>query len=381
MANYFKQLNEAFDRKYGLNGVVESKRKLKEANTDWYSMEWDDQVNAIKRFVKNYRGSKVFEDFAASVGADVDDVIDAFADMESYSVIEIPKEIQIDDKYRNDDIYESKRRNLVETAEADWDWYEDGFTSPLYRLYGQAFEEAGFDEHADVQSGMGEVYISKKGDPEGMFVANFEDVNDFMNRIHTSMVQGKLTDEKRIKEIIFQGVLDISRWRDYPDFENANESLKEDTALEADKGKKVPLTSKPQSISSMLLKNKSAIDNADDLTALIHAVSDALSSKKADKKAKEILAKLNTMQDHAKALTYIYNIILKGDNLAVQGRKKYEGYDDGNNEIDRYQKWVDFDMSRYGKISERTQQMVNKAGYQIIKDDHGDYEVAAGHFE
>ena len=75
------------------------------------------------------------------------------------------------------------------------------------------------------------------------------------------------------------------------------------------------------------------------------------------------MAKLNTMQDHAKALTYIYNIILKGDNLAVSGRKKYEGYDDGNNEIDRYQKWVDFDMSRYGKISERTQQMVNKAGY------------------
>lgn len=381
MANYFKQLNEAFDKKYGLNGFVESKRKLKEANTDWYSMEWDDQVNAIKRFVKNYRGSKVFEDFAASVGADVDDVIDAFADMESYGVIEIPKEIQIDDKYRNDDIYESKRCNLVETAEADWDWYEDGFTSPLYRLYGQAFEEAGFDEHADVQSGMGEVYISKKGDPEGMFVANFEDVNDFMNRIHTSMVQGKLTDEKRIKEIIFQGVLDISRWRDYPDFENANESLKEDTALEADKGKKAPLTSKPQSISSMLLKNKSAIDNADDLNSLISAVSAALSSKKDDKKVKEIMAKLNTMPDHAKALTYLYNLILKGDNLGVSGRKKYEDYDDGNNEIDRYQKWVDFDMSRYGKISERTQQMVNKAGYQIIKDDHGDYEVAAGHFE
>ena len=150
-----------------------------------------------------------------------------------------------DKKFGLNNVVESKCRNLVETAEADWDWYEDGFTSPLYRLYGQAFEEAGFDEHADVQSGMGEVYISKKGDPEGMFVANFEDVNDFMNRIHTSMVQGKLTDEKRIKEIIFQGVLDISRWRDYPDFENANESLKEDTALEADKGKKAPLTSKP----------------------------------------------------------------------------------------------------------------------------------------
>ena len=44
--------------------------------------------------------------------------------------------------------------------------------------------------------------------------------------------------------------------------------------------KKAPLTSKPQSISSMLLRNKSAIDNADDLNALIHAVSDAISAKK-----------------------------------------------------------------------------------------------------
>lgn len=609
-----------------------------------------------------------------------------------------------DKKYGFNRVVSSKSRNLVETAEADWDWYEDGFTSPLYRLYGQAFEEAGFDEHADVQSGMGEVYISKKGDPEGMFVANFEDVNDFMNRIHTSMVQGKLTDEKRIKEIIFQGVLDISRWRDYPDFENSNESFKTskrrklteattsydwyengdnhpfldlydsaaeelgvyaEPSIQSGKGavtlysngkdvgwidyederrfmndlyakyesgkiseqdakdaiysfinqhidyerinsdemddddresednivtkntargnysyydfvkflepkfnqymqesgyessfsystedfwvyleegdiiasilkvpvrniikmirsknidimdkslkdsqlrqvfdqtitkliksesgsnwklsldsvdelslykredcsylneiypdKKIkyievlhikfengsfidfpsvlldyrtrdslfyavvnqdeqviysgddlmsaylavekntevqesyvkskrklkeakndPLTSKPASISNMLLRNKSAIDNADDLNALISAVSAALSSKKDDKKVKEIMAKLNTMPDHAKALTYLYNLILKGDNLGVSGRKKYEGYDDGNNEIDRYQKWVDFDMSRYGKISERTQQMVNKAGYQIIKDDHGDYEVAAGHFE
>ena len=124
MANYFKQLNEAFDKKYGLNNVVESKRKLREANTDWYSMEWDDQVNAIKRFVKNYHGSKVFEDFAASVGADVDDVIDAFADMESYGVIEIPREIQIDDKYRNDDIYESKSRKLKEDVDTYTSWFD-----------------------------------------------------------------------------------------------------------------------------------------------------------------------------------------------------------------------------------------------------------------
>jgi hypothetical protein len=45
------------------------------------------------------------------------------------------------------------------------------------------------------------------------------------------------------------------------------------------------------------------------------------------------------------------------------------------------QKWVDYDMKKYGKISGRTNRLVKKAGFQIIKDDHGDYEVAAGKFE
>lgn len=49
--------------------------------------------------------------------------------------------------------------------------------------------------------------------------------------------------------------------------------------------------------------------------------------------------------------------------------------------IEDAQKWVDYDMKRYGKISERTNELVKKAGFQIIKDDHGDYEVAAGKFE
>lgn len=38
-------------------------------------------------------------------------------------------------------------------------------------------------------------------------------------------------------------------------------------------------------------------------------------------------------------------------------------------------------MKKYGKISGRTNRLVKKAGFQILKDDHGDYEVAAGKFE
>ena len=49
--------------------------------------------------------------------------------------------------------------------------------------------------------------------------------------------------------------------------------------------------------------------------------------------------------------------------------------------IEDAQKWVDYDMKRYGKISDRTNRLVKKAGFQILKDDHGDYEVAAGKFE
>jgi len=49
--------------------------------------------------------------------------------------------------------------------------------------------------------------------------------------------------------------------------------------------------------------------------------------------------------------------------------------------IEDAQKWVDYDMKRYHKISDRTNRLVKKAGFQIIKDDHGDYEVTAGKYE
>lgn len=49
--------------------------------------------------------------------------------------------------------------------------------------------------------------------------------------------------------------------------------------------------------------------------------------------------------------------------------------------IEDAQKWVDYDMKKYGKISGRTDRLIKKAGFQILKDDHGDYEVAAGKFE
>lgn len=44
-------------------------------------------------------------------------------------------------------------------------------------------------------------------------------------------------------------------------------------------------------------------------------------------------------------------------------------------DIAEYQKWVDYDMKKYGKISDETNEKVRKAGLRIVKDKYDDYEV------
>lgn len=45
------------------------------------------------------------------------------------------------------------------------------------------------------------------------------------------------------------------------------------------------------------------------------------------------------------------------------------------------QKWVDYDMKKYGRVSAKTNRLVKKAGFRIDKDQYGDYEVVAGTYE
>lgn len=48
--------------------------------------------------------------------------------------------------------------------------------------------------------------------------------------------------------------------------------------------------------------------------------------------------------------------------------------------LKKYQMWVDYDMEHYGKVSETTQKIIDKAGLQLIKDQYGDYEVSVGRY-
>lgn len=92
---------------------------------------------------------------------------------------------------------------------------------------------------------------------------------------------------------------------------------------------------------------------------------------KRDNRVERAKARFNKVRDDADAQ--------RDDRLRKRGLK--ESDKPAALSIKDAQKWVDYDMKRYGKISDRTNRLVKKAGFQILKDDHGDYEVAAGKFE
>lgn len=60
-----------------------------------------------------------------------------------------------------------------------------------------------------------------------------------------------------------------------------------------------------------------------------------------------------------------------------RGRKSLKEYKDMGQDLGEYQKWVDYDMKRYHKISDNTMDKIKKAGLTVVKDQYGDYEVIA----
>lgn len=63
----------------------------------------------------------------------------------------------------------------------------------------------------------------------------------------------------------------------------------------------------------------------------------------------------------------------------VNNKVKYKSQLSENigSDIAEYQKWVDYDMKKYGKISDDTNEKIKKAGLKVIKDRYNDYEVIA----
>lgn len=70
----------------------------------------------------------------------------------------------------------------------------------------------------------------------------------------------------------------------------------------------------------------------------------------------------------------IYKSIIDDNNRNINRLLKKE---DLGSDVAEYQKWVDYDMKRYGKISDITNKKLDKAGLEVVKDKYGDYEVIA----
>lgn len=115
-ADYLEEIQEVFPdatRKGKLivatnSGSVNSSVDIKSSSEIiWDDLDWNQQIQVMKRYIRNYKGARIFEDFADYINKPVEDIIDSFTDAESHEDIKIPERMQLDSEYRNDDIYSS----------------------------------------------------------------------------------------------------------------------------------------------------------------------------------------------------------------------------------------------------------------------------------
>lgn len=59
----------------------------------------------------------------------------------------------------------------------------------------------------------------------------------------------------------------------------------------------------------------------------------------------------------------------------MEEKKRVVEYKNVGQDVAEYQKWVDYDMDRYKKISDKTMDLIKKAGLSVVKDQYGQYEV------
>lgn len=147
----------------------------------------------------------------------------------------------------------------------------------------------------------------------------------------------------------------------------------------------VDLLTKDNTIASVLKDNMDklySITNPNELrNAIIEIVDD---SNIADKPAVQKLKRDLFSKKSVSALLSTIATYMTGDKVIKTNRRGKMTEDVANNlgtDLDKYQKWVDYDMKKYHKISDKTNNEIRKAGLQVVKDKYGDYQVIAGKYD
>lgn len=114
--DYIEEIQEVFpDAKRKGKLIVATNKRSADSSVDikssseivWDDLDWNQQIQLMKKYIRNYKGTKIFEDFADYINKPVEDIIDSFTDAEYRGDIRIPERMQLDSEYRNDDIYSS----------------------------------------------------------------------------------------------------------------------------------------------------------------------------------------------------------------------------------------------------------------------------------
>ena len=108
----------------------------------------------------------------------------------------------------------------------------------------------------------------------------------------------------------------------------------------------------------------------------------------------DIFGELLSNKDNLSDLLFVPIKIAKSIKPEFLGEEKEYGFEDCDDEecegdecnessnddaignrVAEYQKWVDYDMKKYGKISGKTMGILKREGFTVVKDEYGDLEV------
>lgn len=151
-ADYLEEIQEVFpDAKRKGKLIVATNKGSANSSVDikasseiiWDDLDWNQQIQVMKRYIRNYKGTRIFEDFADHINKPVEDIIDSFADAEANGDIKIPERKQIDSDYRHDDIYSSDSVNVSTDEYSDiLEEIREQCSTKLIRI----MDQYGFDE-------------------------------------------------------------------------------------------------------------------------------------------------------------------------------------------------------------------------------------------
>lgn len=201
------------------------------------------------------------------------------------------------------------------------DWYIK--TYPTDEIGGEIDESVTFD---DVFAGL----------------KNHEDFYEMIG-VYDSIVRERIFDElAKSKNVSYDKIYKL--WLD----ESAigRKSRRKGKLTESDRIRWRDIDNIPYDIGQMSDKAKNALDHAMKMS------DKARYHDHDEKKARRIDRKINSLKD-------------------------YKFVEDLGDDVAKYQRWVDYDMKRYGKISDKTKSYLDRAGLEVVKDDHKDYEVIA----